>query len=113
MWSVPEEPSEAVIADSEICLLRWRGSGSLPHSPLKPTGQVVSRAGDIVRSKALDFLLDHAEIASEGESLWADEDSGRGPRQSPNLPGRTERRSEHEGAEEQPRSRRRRADQPG
>jgi hypothetical protein len=69
-----------VIADSEICLLRWRGSSSLPHSPLKPTGQVVSRAGDIVRSKALDFLVDHAEIASEGESLRADEDSGRGLR---------------------------------
>jgi hypothetical protein len=79
MWSVPEEPSEAVIADSEICLLRWRGSSSLPHSPLKPTGQVVSLAGDIVRSKALDFLVDHAGIASEGESLWRtrtpDEDS--------------------------------------
>jgi hypothetical protein len=38
------------------------------------TGQVVSLAGDIVGSKALDFLVDHAEIASEGESLWADED---------------------------------------
>lgn len=33
MVSVPGEPSEAVIADSEICLLRWRGSSSLPHSP--------------------------------------------------------------------------------
>jgi ATP-dependent Clp protease, protease subunit len=42
------------------------------------TGQVVSLAGDIVRSKALDFLVDHAEIASKGESLRAEEDSGRG-----------------------------------
>ena len=38
-------------------------------------GRVVSLAGDIVGSKALDFLVDHAEIASEGESLRADEDS--------------------------------------
>jgi hypothetical protein len=30
----------------------------------EPAGQVVSLAGDIVRSKALDFLVDHAEIAS-------------------------------------------------
>jgi hypothetical protein len=35
-------------------------------SSVKPerTGEVVSMAGDIVRSKALDFLVDHAEIAS-------------------------------------------------
>jgi len=50
-------------------------SGPVDH-PLEReperTGQVVSLAGDIVRSKALDFLVDHAEIASEGESLKAD-----------------------------------------
>jgi hypothetical protein len=28
------------------------------------TGEVESLAGDIVRSKALDLLVDHAEIAS-------------------------------------------------
>jgi hypothetical protein len=42
-------------------------SGPVDH-PLEReperTGQVVSLAGDIVRSKALDFLVDHAEIAS-------------------------------------------------
>jgi hypothetical protein len=48
----------------------WSESESLPMG----NGQVVSLAGDIVRSQALDFLVDHAEIASEGESLWADED---------------------------------------
>lgn len=51
---------------------RWRGS--LEREPER-TGEVVSLAGDIVRSKALDFLVDPAEIASEGESLGADEDS--------------------------------------
>ena len=34
--------------------------------------QVVSRAGDIVRFQALDFLVDHPEIVSAGESLQAD-----------------------------------------
>jgi hypothetical protein len=75
----------------------------------EPAGQVVSLAGDIVRSRALDFLVDHAGIASEGESFRADEDS---TRQSPNLPSRTERRSEHEGDHQLPGPRRRGADRP-
>jgi hypothetical protein len=51
-----------------------RKQQSAPPS-LEGTGQVVSLAGDTVRSKALDLLVDHAEIASEAESLRADEDS--------------------------------------
>jgi ATP-dependent Clp protease protease subunit len=46
----------------------WSESESLPMG----NGQVVSLAGDIVRSQALDFLVDHAEIVSVGESLKAD-----------------------------------------
>lgn len=33
---------------------------------LDRNGQVVTLAGDIIRSKALDFLVEHAEITSEG-----------------------------------------------
>ncbi|MEW6058737.1 MAG: trigger factor [Actinomycetota bacterium] len=40
---------------------------------LKRSGQVVALAGDIIRSKALDFLVEHAEIVSVGESRAADE----------------------------------------
>jgi hypothetical protein len=43
------------------------GSGPVDHSLEREperTGEVVSLAGDTVRSKALDFLVDHAEIAS-------------------------------------------------
>ena len=43
---------------------------------LKRSGQVVTLAGDIIRSKALDFLVEHAEIVSVGESRAADEVSG-------------------------------------
>jgi len=46
---------------------RRRVSGSVDHPferEPERTGEVVSLAGDIVRSKALDFLVDHAEIAS-------------------------------------------------
>ncbi len=32
---------------------------------LERTGQVVSLAGDIIRSKALDLLVEHADVASE------------------------------------------------
>jgi hypothetical protein len=42
------------------------------REPPVGTGQVVSLAGDIVRSQALDFQVDHAEIVSVGESLKAD-----------------------------------------
>jgi ATP-dependent Clp protease protease subunit len=48
-------------------MLLWRGNSNLPLSPLERTGQVVSLAGDTIRSKALDFPLDHPEIASESE----------------------------------------------
>ena len=68
MVSVPEEPSEAVIGRSQGWrMLLWRGNSSLPLSPLERTGQVVSLAGDTIRLKALDFPLDHPEIASESE----------------------------------------------
>jgi hypothetical protein len=45
-------------------LLRRESKQCLPHTSLKRTGEVESLAGDIVRSKALDLLVDHAEIAS-------------------------------------------------
>jgi trigger factor len=35
---------------------------------LDKTGQVVSLAGDIIRSKALDILVEHANIHQEGSS---------------------------------------------
>jgi trigger factor len=33
---------------------------------LDKTGQVVSLAGDIIRSKALDILVEHANVTQEG-----------------------------------------------
>ncbi|MGQ0670625.1 MAG: trigger factor [Actinomycetota bacterium] len=41
---------------------------------LDSSGQIVSVAGDIIRSKALDLLVEHAEIASKGEALKEDEE---------------------------------------
>ncbi|HXF71276.1 MAG TPA: trigger factor [Actinomycetota bacterium] len=35
---------------------------------LDRSGQIVTLAGDIIRSKALDLLVEHAEITSEGEA---------------------------------------------
>jgi trigger factor len=40
---------------------------------LERSGGVVSLAGDILRTKALDVVVDHAEIVSEGGSRVADE----------------------------------------
>ena len=42
---------------------------------LERTGQVVALAGDIIRSKALDLLVEHADITSEGESTASHEDA--------------------------------------
>jgi trigger factor len=39
---------------------------------LERTGQVVTLAGDIIRSKALDSIVEHADIVSEGERRAAD-----------------------------------------
>jgi trigger factor len=40
---------------------------------LERSGQIVALAGDIIRSKALDFLVEHADISSEdGESRASD-----------------------------------------
>lgn len=61
----------------EISLL----AGSLGRDPkdvartLERTGQVVTLAGDIIRTKALDLLVEHADIVSEGKSPSADEAS--------------------------------------
>ncbi len=38
---------------------------------LDKTGQVVSLAGDIIRSKALDILVEHANVKQEGSSSEA------------------------------------------
>ena len=110
MVSVPEESSEAVIArfrDVPAALAPKQQSASLP---LERTGQVVSLAGDIVRSRRSTLLVDHAEIVSEGESLKADEDSTEAASEPPEQ-DRAERAS-HERASELPRPRRRGADQP-
>jgi len=40
---------------------------------LERTGQVVTLAGDIIRSKALDSIVEHADIVSEGERRAADQ----------------------------------------
>jgi trigger factor len=42
---------------------------------LERTDQVVALAGDIIRSKALDLLVEHADITSEGESSAPHEDA--------------------------------------
>jgi hypothetical protein len=46
--------------------------GSKSESLPLGNGQVASPAGAIVRSQALDLLVDHAEIGPVGESLKAD-----------------------------------------
>ncbi|HLB62607.1 MAG TPA: trigger factor [Actinomycetota bacterium] len=40
---------------------------------LDRSGQIVALAGDIIRSKALDLLVEHAEITQEGEKRVRDE----------------------------------------
>lgn len=42
---------------------------------LERSGQVVTLAGDIIRSKALDLLFEHAEVVSEGANLKGARDS--------------------------------------
>lgn len=44
---------------------------------LERTGQVVTLAGDIIRTKALDLLVEHADTVSEGKSPSADEASAK------------------------------------
>jgi len=52
---------------------------------LERTGQVVTLAGDIIRSKALDSIVEHADIVSEGERRTADRvsDETREPSEPP------------------------------
>ncbi len=40
---------------------------------LDRSGQIVTLAGDIIRSKALDFLVEHADIVSEGDGAARDQ----------------------------------------
>ncbi len=40
---------------------------------LDSSGQIVSLAGDIIRTKALDYLVEHAEFTSEGKTLKSDQ----------------------------------------
>ena len=39
---------------------------------LERTGQVVTLAADIIRTKALDLIIEHADIVSEGKSRAVD-----------------------------------------
>jgi trigger factor len=49
---------------------------------LDRTGQVVALAGDIIRSKALDVLVEHAEVRPEG-SLKEDSESSDASQEAP------------------------------
>ena len=75
---------------------------------LDRTGQVVALAGDIIRSKALDLLVEHADIRSDPGT---EEPTREGRKGSPtrSRPRTKQQRRRHEGL---PRPRRRRADQP-
>jgi trigger factor len=67
---------------------------------LERSGQVVSLAGDIIRSKALDLLVQHAEI----ENADGTSEDGEGPTSEPvssRAPGEAEDTSEPPGAEPQ------------
>jgi len=52
---------------------------------LERTGQVVTLAGDIIRSKALDSIVEHADIVSEGERRAVDQvsEEAEGPSEPP------------------------------
>jgi trigger factor len=45
---------------------------------LERTGQIVALAGDIIRSKALDLLVERADVTSEGGRSAPNEDSSEG-----------------------------------
>jgi trigger factor len=64
---------------------------------LERTGQVVTLAGDIIRSKALDLIVEHADIVSEGERRAADLVSveAEAPSEPPQQ-DRSEEQSSHE-----------------
>ena len=72
---------------------------------LDRSGQVVTLAGDIIRGKALDLLVERADIEPEGASRTQ-------PRRKPNRTPRQRRRRAHERHAELPGSRGGGADQP-
>ena len=45
---------------------------------LDRSGQIVTLAGDIIRGKALDLLVEHADIETESPEAGAEADHGRG-----------------------------------
>jgi trigger factor len=50
---------------------------------LDRSGQIVTLAGDIIRSKALDLLVEHADIETEsGSEVPAETETGAEPEQS-------------------------------
>jgi trigger factor len=64
---------------------------------LERTGQVVTLAGDIIRSKALDLIVEHADILSEGERRAADQVSVEAEEPSePPQQDRAEETEQHE-----------------
>ncbi len=58
---------------------------------LERSGQVVSVAGDIIRSKALELLVEHADIGSEGESLEEEEVSAEDQSEAASTPPEQDR----------------------
>ena len=60
---------------------------------LERTGQVVTVAGNIIRSKALDSIVEHADIVSEGERRAADQVSEEA--EEPSEPPQQDRAEEH------------------
>ncbi len=59
---------------------------------LERTGQVVTLAGDIIRSKALDSIVEHADIVSEGEPRAVDQASEQA--EEPSEPSQKDRAKE-------------------
>jgi trigger factor len=59
---------------------------------LERTGQVVTLAGDIIRSKALDWIVEHADIVSEGEPRAAHQASPKA--EEPSEPSQKDRAKE-------------------
>ena len=63
---------------------------------LDRSGQVVTLAGDIIRSKALDILVERADITEESSATTDEPDERRSPRCSPRHPRRDRQTMETE-----------------
>lgn len=87
----PEELGEEI---GKIAAALGRDAKEIARS-LDRSGQVASLAGDIIRSKALDVLVERANILRE--DLKADERSSEASSESPNEPQRQDQPPEDQG----------------